>query len=67
MFNTKLKRAQAEREELERERKKKRKHMDEGSLEEEEPLPDVLPPAALTVCNISQESMKDFKVSEGRA
>ena len=50
-----------ERDELERERKKKRKHLEEGA-EPEEPLPEVVPPAALTVCNTSQDQMKDFKV-----
>ena len=50
-----------EREELERERKKKKKMAVEGAPEEE-PLPEIVPPAALTVCNTSQEQMKDFKV-----
>lgn len=52
---------QAEREELERERKKRAKHRDENAPPED-PTPDVIPPASLTVINSIQENMTEFKV-----
>lgn len=64
VFNNKLKKLNAEREERERERKKKLRHTDNpeelAKLKEE---PEVVPPAALGVCNTVQENMKEFRVS----
>ena len=63
VFNNKLKKSNAEREERERERKKKLRHTEDpeqlAKLKEE---PEVVPPAALNVCNLVQDNMKDFKV-----
>ncbi|ELU12017.1 hypothetical protein CAPTEDRAFT_196412 [Capitella teleta] len=62
VFNNKLKKLNAEREERERERKKKLRHTDNpeelAKLKEE---PEVTPPASLTVCNMVQENMKEFR------
>ena len=49
-----------ERDELVRERKKRRK-MDDGSGSVDEPIPEVVTPAALDVCNVTQEEMKEFR------
>jgi len=46
---------------LERERKKKKK-FDTDDGEKEEELPEVLPPASLTVCSNTMENINGFKV-----
>ena len=64
IFNTKLKRMQAEKAERDREWKKKHRHRaEEDGEDEEQPEPDLVPPAALTICNTVQDQMKDFKAS----
>ena len=51
-----------ERSELERERKKKKKFDVDGSEAKEEPLPELVPPASLTVCGNTMENITGFKV-----
>ena len=62
LFNNKLKRMQAEREERERDRKKRKKYTEGEEGEGDKPEPEVVPPAALSVCNSVQDNMRDFKV-----
>ncbi len=62
VFNNKLKRMQGDHDERERDRKKRKKfNADEVASEDKKPEPEVTPPAALTVCNVVQEQMRDFK------
>ncbi len=62
IFNNKLKKLNAEREERERERKKRKRHTESSDGADDKPEPEVQPPAALNVCNVVQEQMKEFKV-----
>ncbi len=62
VFNNKLKRMQADHDERERDRKKRKKYnADEAAGEDDKPEPELMPPAALTVCNVVQDHMSDFK------
>lgn len=52
-----------ERAELERERKKKKKYdLDDGESKEDA-LPELVPPASLTVCGNTMENITGFKVT----
>ena len=63
LFNNKMKRLQAEREERERDRKKRKKYTEGEEGGGDKPEPEVTPPAALGVCNVVQDNMRDFKVT----
>ena len=55
---------QTERQELERDRKKKKKFDTDDGAEKEDALPELLPPASLTVCSSTMDNMTVFKVRE---
>ncbi|XP_013387188.1 dynein heavy chain 12, axonemal, partial [Lingula anatina] len=64
VFNNKLKKMLAEKEERDREKKKRRRAQvegEDGEKKEEEDEDKVVPPAAVKVCSIVQEEMKEFK------
>lgn len=47
---------------MERERKKKKAYELDDGKPKEEPLPELVPPASLTVCGNTMENITGFKV-----